>query len=153
MSNDVLAQVLKEQFNDAFDVLAASIKTFAPEEWITGGSPFDGPARGVAHALQCAEYYTRPDRKIFANMGKPVWEMGEADLPTQDSMLTYLEQTRGMTMAWIDEVAALGFDQPSGPNDAIGLGRVVYALRHLQHHTGDVCAHQKLFGHPQEKWD
>jgi hypothetical protein len=62
MSNAVFAQILNEQFNDAFDVLAASIASFTPREWVTGDSPFDGPARGVAHALQCAEFYTKPDR-------------------------------------------------------------------------------------------
>jgi len=153
MSNVTLADVMKEQFGDAFDILAASIPVFTPEEWRTGGSPFDGPARGVAHALQCAEFYTKPSRAIFGNLGKPIWDMGKEDLPDQASMAEYLEKARAMTMGWIDEIAAVGFDQPSGDDGTIGLARVVYALRHLQHHTGEVCAYQKQFGHPQEAWD
>jgi hypothetical protein len=153
MPNATLVQVMKEQFGEAFDILAAAIPAFAPEEWRTGRSPFDGPARGVGHALQCAEYYTSPSRAIFGNLGKPIWQMGEEDLPDQPSMGEYLERTRSMTMAWIDEIDEIGFAQPSGTDDAIGLGRLVYALRHLQHHTGEVCAYQKQFGHPQKAWD
>jgi hypothetical protein len=152
MPDTILAEIMKDQFHSAFGILAGSIPTFTPEEWRTGRSPFDGPARCVAHVLQCAEYYTCSDRAVFASFGKPIWEMAEDDLPSQQDMAEYLERTRAMTDAWIDEVATIGFDQPSGTDNALGLARVTYALRHLQHHTGEACAYQKQFNHPQEQW-
>lgn len=152
MPNPILAQALKDQFGEVFDILAGSIPTFTPEEWQTGRSPFDGPARCVAHALQCAEYYTRPDRALFVSFGKPIWEMRPQDLPSQARLAAYLEETRAMTMAWIDRVDAVGLDQPWGEDGKPGLACIVYALRHLQHHTGEACAYQKQFNHPQDQW-
>ena len=57
-----------------------------------------------------------------------------------------------MTMAWIDEISRIGFDQPFGEEGTVGLARVAYAIRHFQHHTGEVCCWQKQFDHPQEQW-
>ena len=55
-------------------------------------------------------------------------------------------------MAWIDEISRIGFDQPFGEEGTVGLARVAYAIRHFQHHTGEVCCWQKQFDHPQEQW-
>ena len=152
MGETATAGVLKEQFANAFQILASAIPLFSDEEWRTGRSPFDGPARAVAHVLQCGEFYTQRDKEAFANLGTQVWEMTTVDLPDQQAMSDYLECVREMTMAWIDEIDQRGFDQPSGEEGATGLGQIVYALRHFQHHAGEVCCWQKQFDHPQNQW-
>ncbi len=152
MSSPILAQALKDQFGEAFDVLAGSIPTFTEAEWQTGRSPFDGPARCVAHALLCAEYYTRSDRAVFMSFGKPLWQMEAQELPTQARLSAYLDDIRAMTMDWIDRVDDVGLDQPWGEDGRSGLACIIYALRHLQHHTGEACAYQKQFNHPQDQW-
>lgn len=152
MTGTAMAEVLKKQFTNAFQVLAAAIPVFGEEEWLQGRSPFDGPARAVAHVLQCGEFYTTRDKGVFANLGKPVWKMTGEDLPTQEAMSEYLERVRGMTMAWIDQLGQSGFDRSPTNDDTMGLEHVVYALRHFQHHTGEVCCWQKQFGHPQDQW-
>jgi hypothetical protein len=78
--------------------------------------------------------------------------MAEADLPSAESMLSYLEETRAMTMAWIDTCAEEGLDRRTDGEEWIRLEQIVYALRHLQHHSGEVCAYQKQFNHDQNQW-
>jgi len=153
MSDRIFGDCLKRQFDDAFGVLAGALGRFTVEQWTTGSSPYNGPARATLHALQCAEFYTAEDRDVFTRLGKPVWEMGADDLPGQEEMIDFLKRAREMTAAWIDDLAGKGLDQPCGEDRTVALERIVYALRHLQHHTGEVCAWQKQFGIPMTQWE
>ena len=152
MGDTTLADALKAQFSDAFDVLTAALGTFSADQWATGASPYTGPGRATAHALVCAEFYTCRERTVLDHFGKAVWQMADSDVPDQDCQKAYLQDTRTKTMDWIDRVAADGLAvcDDSGEN---GLGRIVYALRHLQHHTGEVFAYQKQMGIPVRGWE
>ena len=149
----MLVEALKRQFNNAFDVLEAAIGTFDQEQWQTGSPPFNGPGRAVAHVLQCAEFYTCDDQAIMAKFGKKVWQMSDVELPAQEQMLRYVSDARAKTLAWIDAIGDQGLSAPYGNDESVnGLERVVYALRHLQHHTGEVCAYQKQHGLGPAPW-
>jgi uncharacterized damage-inducible protein DinB len=149
----MLAEALKRQFNNAFDVLASAIPSFKPEDWRRGSPPYNGPARAVRHVLECAEFYTCRDETIWTRLGKPVWKMTDEELPSQEQMLSYLTEARAKTMAWIDALGDAGL-AAAGTTDGVvnGLEQVVYALRHLQHHTGEVCAYQKQCGLEPAPW-
>jgi uncharacterized damage-inducible protein DinB len=152
MAKSEMSLALKRQFGAAFDILKSSIATFLEEEWTKGGPPFDGPARATIHALQCAEYYTSRDRDIFSKLGKAVWEMADEDLPSVQMMNIYLEECRLATENWIDRLTDAGLDQLADEFGGTGFESILYAMRHLQHHAGEVCAWQKQFGHAQEAW-
>jgi uncharacterized damage-inducible protein DinB len=152
MSDSLLADGLKKQFGETFEVLRKAVESFTPEEWVRGGSPFDGPARGTIHALQCAEFYTSRDPAVWGRLGKPVWQMGPEELPQPETIIPYLDEARQATDAWIDRLVAAGLSVKSDDYSSTALESIVYAMRHLQHHTGEVCAWQKQFGHPQEYW-
>jgi uncharacterized damage-inducible protein DinB len=149
----MLIEAIQQQFNAAFGVLEAAIPSFSVEKWRQGSSPFNGPARAVAHVLQCAEFYTTEDKAAFANLGKPIWQMSDAEVPSQEAMSRYLAEARAKTLAWIRSLGEPGLAGPWHNKDAsCGLERLLYALRHLQHHTGEVCAYQKQAGLPPADW-
>jgi len=149
----MLLEAIQQQFNRAFDILAGAIPSFTPDQWRRGSSPFNGPARAVAHVLQCAEFYTCEDRAVFANLGKPVWQLTDAEVPSQKAMSRYLAEARAKTLAWIGALGEEGLAKPWHNEDAsCGLERLLYALRHLQHHTGEVCAYQKQSGLQPAEW-
>jgi len=152
MSDDAFVAALKKQFGEAFDVLAAAVGTFTDEQWAKGSSPYIGAGRATAHALVCAEFYTNCNANPSARFGKGIWQMEDGDVPDQASLAAYLEECRAMTMDWIDGFAdgALAETDEYG---ATGLERIVYALRHLQHHTGEVFAWQKSMGIPVRGWE
>lgn len=149
----MLLDAIRQQFGRAFDVLEAAIPSFSPETWRRGSSPFNGPARAVAHVLQCAEFYTSEDRAAFATLGKPLWQLSDAEVPTQEATLHHLVEARAKTLAWIGSLGEEGLSKPWHNQDAsCGLERLLYALRHLQHHTGEVCAYQKQAGLEPAAW-
>ena len=150
MDAQILADGLKTQFNKAFDILAESIGLFSPPEWISGKPPYDGPARCAIHVLQCAEFYTNRSAEVWNKFG-PVWQKTPDELPAQDAVAEYLQQARQMTEEWIDRLAADGLDQVDDSGQS-SLERIAYALRHLQHHVGEMCVYQKQAGHEQNQW-
>jgi uncharacterized damage-inducible protein DinB len=105
------------------------------------------------HVLQAAEFYTSEDQGVWCRFGKRVWDMTDEELPTQHEMVTYLAEARGKTAAWISMIGDAGLPEPL-PNQAsiTKLERIVYAIRHLQHHTGEVCAYQKRCGIEPAPW-
>ena len=113
----------------------------------------DGPARAVTHVLQAAEFYTSEDQGIWRRLGKGVWEMTDEELPTQQEMTIYLAEARGKTVAWISMIGDAGLQEPLPSQASITMfERIIYALRHLQHHTGEVCAYQKRCGIEPARW-
>ncbi len=152
MEHQALADALKAQFGKAFDVLAGAIGTFPPEQWQQGQSPYDGPGRACLHALQCAEFYTTGDGATWENFGKRVWEMQDAEVPSQQAQADYLTRCAKMTAKWIDRLASAGLDADSGTDQGTNLGRICYAMRHLQHHVGEVCAYQKTSESAPAEW-
>ena len=62
-------------------------------------------------------------------------------------------QARALTAEWIDAIGdpACGASWDADESDK-RLEPVVYALRHLQHHTGEVCAYQKQCGLEPAPW-
>ena len=147
----MLTDALKRQFGCAFDILDAAIGSFDDANWRAGSPAFNGPARVTAHVLQCAEYYTKRDRAVFDSLGRPIWQMTDDELPSQQDMLACATQARRMTLDWID---AVGDEGLSAADDDFGKGLdgIGYALRHLQHHVGELCAYQKAAGLEPAEW-
>jgi len=149
----MLTDAMKKQFNAAFDVLDAAIKSFTPEQWRSGSRPFNGPGRAAFHALVAADFYATEERSVRTRFGKPIAEMDAAEVPAQKLALQYLPVVRDRTLAWIDSIGDAGFAAPWKDASSInGLERVAYAIRHLQHHTGEVCAYQKQCGLEPAPW-
>ena len=141
----MLTEAMKRQFTNAFAVLEAAIPSFRDDQWRQGSAPFNGPARAVAHALQCAGLYTCE--------GKADWSVPYEEVPSQEQALQCLQQARRKTMEWVDLIGDEGLDKPRQSGDVTtGLERITYAMRHLQHHTGEVCAYQKQYGIEPSPW-
>ena len=82
--------------------------------------------------------------------------MPDEELPSQDVLTAYLAEVRSKTTTWIDSIGDQGLPDlavPYAPNQEVShLERFIYALRHLVHHTGELCAYQKQCGLPAAHW-
>jgi len=147
----MLIDALKNQFARAFDILDSAVASFDDAAWRAGSPAFNGPARATAHVLQCAEYYPHREKAVFDSLGKPVWQMTDDELPPQEQMKEYSAGARQMTLDWID---AIGDERLTDPDETFGtaLEAIAYALRHLQHHIGELCAYQKAAGLEPAEW-
>lgn len=149
----MLTEALRNEFTNAFSVLEAAILSFAQDDWRRGRTPYVGPARAVAHVLQCAEFYTCRDKAVFTNLPKRVYKMSDQETPSQEQMIEYLALARTKTLAWLESMGDAGLAAACSEDPAISnLQHAIYALRHLQHHTGEVCAYQKQLGMEPADW-
>lgn len=148
----MLSATLTKQFSAAFGILKKAIPSFSPADWVEGGQPFNGPARATLHVLQCAVFYTNGDREPFQRF-YPSWPIPTENLPSQETMLAFCDEAQQKTAAWIDAIGDAGLTQPNAVEPKVmNLERIVYALRHLQHHIGEICAYQKKCGLPPAEW-
>ncbi|MFP4356294.1 MAG: hypothetical protein ACLFUJ_14345 [Phycisphaerae bacterium] len=143
---------LHAQWAEAFGTLESTLGSFSPEQWKQGASPYTGPGRCAAHALVCGEFYTTGDRAAFDRFGLPVWKMTDDDVPDQAAQNKYLRRVRKMTQAWVDVLAGEGLDSVD-EQKTTNLERIIYALRHLQHHTGEMFCWQKQMGIEVTGWE
>ncbi|MFP4055216.1 MAG: hypothetical protein ACLFV7_15265 [Phycisphaerae bacterium] len=144
-------EVLHRRHDETFDLLQTAVETLDDAQWRQGNPPYDGPARATLHALQAAEFYTHQCHEVFRWQGKGVWEMSPEELPSRQQMLDYLGRVRQLAGEWIAHLDERDI-APAGGGAGQAVDAIVYAICHLQHHTGEVCAWMKQFGHPQEKW-
>ena len=149
----MLCDAMKRQFANAFDMLEAAIPSFEARQWHSGRPPHRGPSLLTMHVLQCAEFYTSGDEGVWMSFGKPVWEISDSEGPSQRQLLDYLADCRSKTMDWIDAIGdhALG-SKCANTEFSNNLELMAYALRHLQHHLGEICACQKQCGLPAANW-
>lgn len=150
----MLVDAMKHQFGHAFDMLADGIGSFPAERWRCPVPGDKAPGRLALHVLACAEFYTCHDRSVHRRFGKHWGEMVDEELPSQEQLLQYLADVRSKTACWIDSIGDAGLDLAhEGPLPAINnLERIAYALRHLAHHVGELCAYQKQCGLHATRW-
>ena len=152
MSDEALLAGLREQYTQALDLLDGVFGRFPADRWSAGGPPYTGPGRASAHALVCAEFYTCRERAALDHFQPPIWEMTDEQVPDQDTQKAYLAQVRAKTAAWFDRIAPTGL-AATDDEGTTALEQIVYALRHLQHHTGEVFAYQKVCGIEVRGWE
>lgn len=147
----MITTVIQNQFSCAFDILRDAIPSFTDEQWRQGSPAYNGPCRTATHVLLCAEYYVTNAPDIQLRFGKKLWEMSKDELPSQETMLQYLDEVRNKTHLW---VGSLKTDLTEADSDKLQpqLEKVIYALRHLQHHIGELCVYQKELGIEPAPW-
>jgi hypothetical protein len=156
VDEDPLVSGFVRQFDCVWRTLREAIEGFPDDEWREGEDPFLMPARQAMHALLCADIYTRPEEMdaVLGRFGAKWWEAEPHELPTQAQLLDYLEEARQRTEAWVVGLGRDGLLSPGAgaPEFPTGMEFVTYAMRHLQHHTGELCAEQKRRGLALAEW-
>jgi hypothetical protein len=143
---------ITRQFQNAFGTLGEAMQSLTSEQWSAGSPPYDGPGRAAIHALQAGEFYTCEDPEVWGNFGRKVWEMTDAEIPPVEAVEAYRREVMEKTRQWVAELGKTGLDRPVHPDYPTALERVLYALRHLQHHVGEICAYQKALALPPAEW-
>lgn len=156
MTDDLL-----NQFHRAISMVRFTIEQFDDDQWISGISWFQTPARVGYHLVESLDAYfsSDGDGKEFAygsRFSGTWWEMSEEQLPKKAELLLYLEEIEGR----IEDVFASTYDEnlsdPFELYDWSGktqLGHLVYALRHTMHHQGALTILSTHHGHEGESWE
>jgi hypothetical protein len=126
---------LARQLRGAFDGLRDVIRKMPDTQWCAGSTRDQVPARRAQHAIMCLACHA------WGARWEPVRrdESGEPVYRSRADMLAYLDDTERNAQAALGGVADAEFLQVSTRAES-RLERWVYAVRHLQHHVGQLSA-------------
>jgi uncharacterized damage-inducible protein DinB len=155
MTDDLL-----DQFQRAIGMVRFTVEEFEAEQWRAGISWFQTPARVAYHLVEALDgyFWGQADGQEFPygyRLGGTWWEMEDAQLPTQDALLEYLDEVQGRieeTFASTDDARlSAPFDLYDWSGKTL-VGHYAYALRHTMHHQGALSVLATHHGHEGQNW-
>ena len=155
----VLTEDMLDQYRRAISMLRDTIGKFNVEQWTSGISQFQVPAKVAYHVIECLDAYFRedPDAEYTwgYRFGAPFWELPDEKQPSQDALLEYLQDLEERIA---HELSSLTDAELAEPHDAerrhagTRLGHYVYALRHTMHHHGALTLLSIYHGNEGGSW-
>jgi|WetSurMetagenome_2_1015567.scaffolds.fasta_scaffold273384_1 hypothetical protein len=151
-----IADALLHQFDRTWEMLRCSIERLTDEQWRTAPNERMVPARWAYHAIRSADVYAGENRESFSLTGLAGgnWEAAPEDLPSRQDILKYLGQVEAKMRA---RISSLSEEQLLGPTGFPWTGesileQMIYILRHIQYHLGELAAALRSHGANQAEW-
>lgn len=142
-----LVSILRSQWARVWDMWEEAVRTIPDDEWTKGDINYLIPARQMIHTLICADVFTADilldqydPTKMFG--GEP-WAMPLEELPTREMALAKLASIRtdvAERLAGLDDSALLEPEQVHPWAGQTRACKMLYVLRHTQHHLGEINA-------------
>ncbi|MDF1514061.1 MAG: hypothetical protein P1S60_09650 [Anaerolineae bacterium] len=155
MTNSINTAIV-DHFCRAILMFRNAVVCFSAEDWKTGELDYLRPAGVAYHAVETIAFYTSglsADKFSWGSRFNADWEDPDAaKLPTQDQVLTYMDQVWHAVEPWI---LASDLIQPETVyhwTGSILLSRLLYVIRHIQHHTAEMNLELKKRGYPLIDW-
>jgi hypothetical protein len=155
-----LASVLKEQWDRVWDMWEAMIRAIPEDEWHRGEVDYLIPARHLVHVLACEDAFLEEvpldqvdDFRLFEVRE---WRTPPEKLVGREEALIKLAQVRTAVagkLEALDDAALLQAESVHLWAGATRLGKLLYVLRHSQHHLGEVNAELCRRGISAASWE
>lgn len=137
-----------------------TVEEFEPEQWRSGISWFQTPARVGYHLVEALDGYfwdedAQGEFTCGYCLGGPWWEMEDAQLPAQEALLEYLDAVQARVEETFSTKDDTDLSVPFERYDWSGktlAGHYAYALRHTMHHQGALSALATYHGHEGQNW-
>ena len=152
-----IGDALANQFERIWMQVRPAIENCPNAEWRRGDHPAFIPVRLACHLVETVDYYAQPTPESFpgAGWGDVDWESGDVNaLPDRDALLAYMEEVRGRVDAWLrglSDEELLGGNAFPWTGDS-PMERMVYTLRHSQHHLAEINEELTRRGLPPAGW-
>jgi hypothetical protein len=157
---DALVAILKGQWARVWDMWEETIRTVPDDEWAKGDVNYLIPARQLVHTLVCADVFTADiplDQYDPTRMfGGGSWGMPLEELPSRETALAELASIRVSVeerLAKFDDAALLAPEKTHLWAGRTRMCKMLYALRHTQHHLGEVSAELSRRGIKAATWE
>ena len=155
-----MTEDLLDQFQKALSMLRFTVEEFSDEQWISGLSWFQTPARVAYHAVESLDFYFsgKRDNREFEygyRFDGPWWKLRDEQLPKQAELLEFLDEIKTRIEETFKTLEDTELYAPFELYDWSGktlLGHYVYALRHTMHHQGALTVLSTHHGHESESW-
>jgi hypothetical protein len=140
LEQDIISRVsepILREYRLAFQGLRDTISATPDDEWVRGETKGDMPVRQACHLLRACKAYSSGHRvKMGQRFGVPVDSfkrvVEEADYPSRDDVLAYVDDVEAQIDAWVPEVTRQALS--GKPKIHSPLNRVIYLLRHTVVH-------------------
>ncbi|MEM8873737.1 MAG: hypothetical protein AAGD32_05700 [Planctomycetota bacterium] len=157
--HDAVTQALRTEFKEAFRMFADAVARLDDTAWGEGEPTWtEVPARISMHILLTAEFYVSKDRDAtdWEPGGLRYWDSPIDALPDRAATLAEIERVATLVDTYLVENGDDGLRGGKAETAGEGQSRVawmVYALRHLQHHVGQLSAQCKIRGFGAAPWE
>jgi uncharacterized damage-inducible protein DinB len=155
----VLTEDLLDQYRRAISMLRATIGKFSVEQWTSGISWFQSPAKVAYHIIECLDAYFRQDPDAEHTwgyrFGAPFWELADDEQPSREDLLSYLQDLEDRIVRELSSLTDAGLTAPHDRekrHTETRLGHYVYALRHTMHHHGALTLLSIYHGNAGGSW-
>ena len=133
-----------ERYGHIWRMFERLVKGFDQDAWLHTGRGTTTPARMAYHILQGVKYYLQDSSTIVFASGKPFegkcWEIPEQDLPSQEDILVCIDELRGKTKDWLNEMDCAAENEAFPWAGETKLGVVLFLLCHTVYHLGELSA-------------
>jgi len=148
---------IAEQFARAWTMLRSAISNFPAEQWRAGDDAYLIPSRLAYHAVETADFYSRETPEDFPwgqRFGVDWAEASPEQLPTQEQILAYLDDVQPKLDAWLRKAqdTELMAENTFPWAGRTVLERMLYALRHTQHHIAELNLILRQRDLPSAEW-
>ena len=154
----VIVNALKKSYRNTMGLVRDTIQNADDEKWRRGEHFIQVPAKLAYHNIECLDFYFRPDgMKQFEwgkRFGRSYWQLSSEDQPTQEELITYLDEITERIFTHFDALDDEMLVEPFPNNpEWTRIEQYLYALRHTDHHQGSLAAVADLVGIPEADWD
>ena len=153
-----IGEELAEQFRRSWLMLRGAVDECTDEIWRTDDGPEKAPARWALHVIEAADFYIgeSPDSFRWSGRFEADWEGAPAErLPSRDQILEYLSEVEPRMDDWLRGLSDEALTSQPNPfpwTGATPLGRMLYLLRHNQHHIGQMMVALERRGRGAVAW-
>lgn len=152
-----VTEALREEYREGFRMFAEAVGRISEEEWGKGGNWTEVPARTAMHTLLCARFYIAEtgDGFEWSPGGVEFWGSPVSELPSRGRMLEEVAACGGETDRYLVENGDEGLmREKAGTNPGrTRVANMIYGLRHLQQHVGQMSAECKRRGFGAARWE
>lgn len=150
-----MAEALADQFMRSLSMLREAMMAFPSDEWRKGDTPYERPAGLALHIVESLHSYSVLKPGEYAeDAGLDVnWEEKDSSkLPTQDKLLTYLDEVEENLARFLADADLKATEELFRWTGSTMLSRAVYMLRHTQHHLSEMCLGLHIRGLQAPEW-
>ncbi len=146
---DTLVSSLKDQWARTWKMWEELIHSIPDDEWRKGDVDYLIPARHLVHVMHADDAFTgdtpfdQYDRLKWFGVRKGEWETVPEELPSKETALATLADTRATfeeRLTKLDDAALLEPEKAHPWAGQTRMSKLLYNLRHTQHHLGEVNA-------------
>lgn len=152
-------KAIEEQFRRTFKMWKEELRNIPAKEWRRGEIDYLIPARHLCHLIVTADYYTggkSPEEYDWNCYFGGDWEsMTMEQLPRKSDALRKLSEFEEVLMSRFEDLSDedLWKEEKQSPWTGKNLaGKLLYLLRHSQHHVGEMHAELRRRGIKRASW-